>query len=449
MTMNTKIWLLIVGFGLLMPMAYAQQDSVLTYEEAVNIALRENIQIKQQQNLLKINEAERAQAYAQFVPTVGANISAQRQYGIFFDSGADTLVNGKTDGMSGSIGATYPIFSGFSRFNQIKQSQNALEAQFHQISQTKQEVIFNVSQQFLQVLLNQELLRIAKSNLEQQEELLESVEAFVETGIRNIADQYNQEAETKRVALSVVEAENNLAVSKAGLVRILQIDPFKEWKFAEPNINQAEMLTSQINLEELYNQAIASRPDIKQQQNIIKANEYGVKVAKADFYPTLSLRYNYGSFYTSNSPLTFQTQVTDFNDSHVISASLDIPIFNNFFTRARVQRLRQQLNNAALDMEDLERNVLEQLQTAVADYQTSQQRVIAAEAQVKAAEKALEAERERFRLGVGNILDLNRVNALYVEAQAQKVQADYRLIFQKTALDYYTGRLQAESVSAE
>ncbi len=429
--------------------SFAQQDSTLTYEQAVEIAVSENIQIKQQQNLLKINEATRAQAYAQFLPSAGINIGAQRRYGIFFDEGAGTLVNVKTDGLNGFIGASYPIFTGFSRFNQVKQAQNALEAQHHQIDQTKQQVIFDVSQQYLEVLLNQELLRISRANLEQQEELLQSITIFVETGTRNIADQYNQEAETKRVALTVVEAENSLAISKAKLIRILQIDPFRAWRFAEPDVEQWELLADEINLKEVYNQAIKNRPDIKQQQNLIKAGEYGVKAAKGNFYPYLSLDYNYGSGYSSNVNLDFLEQITSYGKAHAISASLYIPIFNNLETKTLVQRSRQLLHNTELDLEDLERNTLEQLQTVAADYRAAQQRIVAAEAQVKAAAKAVEAEKERFRLGVGNVLDLNRVNALYIEALAKKAQADYTLIFQKTAMDYYTGTLQTEDFNAE
>jgi outer membrane protein len=67
--------------------------------------------------------------------------------------------------------------------------------------------------------------------------------------------------------------------------------------------------------------------------------------------------------------------------------------------------------------------------------------VVAAESQVRAAEKALEAERERFRLGVSNVIDVNLVNAAYVQALANQAQANYQLIFQKTAIDYFTGRL--------
>ena len=41
------------------------------------------------------------------------------------------------------------------------------------------------------------------------------------------------------------------------------------------------------------------------------------------------------------------------------------------------------------------------------------------------------------------MLDLNRVNAAYVEALGTEAQANYQIIFQKTALDYYTGMLNS------
>ena len=424
---------------------YAQTDSTLTYEQAVNIALRENIQIQQQRNILNTAEALRDQAYAQFLPNVGAFANGQRQVGRAPDNNTLRLVDATSDFLSVGVNASLTLFSGFGNINQLRQSQSSAAAQFHQINATQQQVVFSVSQQYLQVLLNQELLRIAKSNLEQQEELLTSVEAFVEIGTQNIADQYNQEAETKRVALTVVEAENQLAISKAQLTRTLQVDPFKDWTFAEPNVEQLQLLSEAINLEEMYNEAIRQRPDLQQQQQLIKANQFGVRVARADYYPNLEVGYSYGSRYSSNdADFTFNEQLTEANITRGPYARLYIPIFQNLQTRTQVQRSKQLLDNAELTLEDLRRNVLEQLQTAFADYRAARERIVATDVQVKAAEKALEAEKERFRLGVGNILDLNRVNTLYVEAQANQVQANYTLIFQKTAMDYYTGKLEPE-----
>lgn len=429
--------------------SWAQEDSTLTYEEAVVIALRENIQIQQQQNILQTTEVERSQAFAQFLPEVGIQASAQRQIGRVPDPNTFKLIDATSNFISTGIGAQLTIFNGFANINQYKQSQALVENQYYMINSTKQEVMFNVSQRYLQVLLNQQLLRIAQANLEQQREQLESVRLFVESGAQfNIADLYNQEAITQQAELAIVEAENQLAISKASLTRILQIDPFKNWKFEEPSVEQVELLTDRVDLEEAYNKAVAQRPDLIQQQKLIEANQYGVKLARSGYFPRLTAGYNYGSRYSSNDDTyTFQEQLTRANLTHNFYASLYIPIFQNFQNRAQVQRSKQLLSNSELTLEDLERNVFEQLQTAVADYRAAQQRVVSSETQVKAAEQALEAERERFRLGVGNVLDLNLVNTTYVEALSTQVQADYQLIFQKTALDYYTGELQPDSVS--
>ena len=437
--------LLLITFNLFPFALAAQTDSTLTYEQAVTIALRENLQIQQQRNILNTAEAERAQAYAQFLPRIGAFANGQRQTGRVLDANTFRIVDATSNFLSIGLDASLMLFDGLGNVSRLRQSKALTEAQFHQINSTKQLVVFNVSQQYLQVLLNQELLKIARANLEQQEELLTSVETFVEAGTQNIADQYNQEAETKRVALTVVEAENQLAISKAQLTRTLQIDPFVEWAFAEPNIEQLKLLTEAIDLETVYNEAIRQRPDLQQQRQLIQANQFGVKVARADFYPSVEVGYFYGSRYSSNDTLTLDQQITETNITYGPSASVYIPLFQNLRTRTQVQRSKQLLNNAELTLEDLERNVLEQLQTAIAEYRAARERIIAADAQVKAAAKALEAEKERFRLGVGNVLDINLVNAAYVEALANQVQANYTLVFQKTALDYYTGTLEPES----
>ena len=428
----------------LLPIALrAQTDSTLTYEQAVNIALRENLQIQQQRNLLNVAQAERAQAYAQFAPSLSLEASGSRIYGRQFDQVADAVTN-EASRLSGGFGASLNLFNGLRNVQQLRQSQASATAQVQTINQTQQDVVFSVSQQYLQVLLNQELLRIAQTNLEQQEELLESVKVFVEVGTQNIADQYNQEAETKRVALTVVEAENQLAISKAQLTRTLQIDPFGEWTFAEPNADIERMLVQDFDVKQAYNQAVVSRPDLQSQRSTIKANRYGVGVARSNYWPSLSLGYYLGSQYSTLLAPPIGEQLFSVNNVQVIGLDLSVPIFQNLRNRTLVQRQKQLVNNAQLDLEDLERNILEQLQTAAADYRAARERIVAATAQVRAAEKALEAQKERFRLGVGNILDLNLVNAAFVEAQANQVQANYTLIFQKTALDYFTGKLTPE-----
>ena len=420
------------------------QENTLTYEEAIKIALRQNIPLQQQQNLLKATEASRTQSYASFLPNVSAYVGGNRIIGRQFDQTVGDFTSEQVDNISGEISAFLPVFNGFNRLHTMKQAESAVEQQYYQIARSKQDAIFNASMQYLTVIVNRELLEVAQANLEFQEELLQSIEVFLETGTRNIADLYNQEAETKRIALTVVEAENQLNISKAELIRILQVNPLAEWTFEAPEMEFAELLTEEVDIEPVYNEAVANRPDYKQQKEQIEIDQRGIKIAKSDYYPSLGIGYSYGSRFSSLAPETFDEQFRDINRVQVYGIQLSVPIFSNLRTRASVQRSLQLYNNSQLALEDLERSIFTEIQTAIANFRAAQQRVIFADAQLKAAEKALEVERERFRLGTGTLIELNRANATFVQARSEDIQADYTLIFQKTALDYYKGVLQTD-----
>jgi outer membrane protein len=65
--------------------------------------------------------------------------------------------------------------------------------------------------------------------------------------------------------------------------------------------------------------------------------------------------------------------------------------------------------------------------------------------QLEAAEKAFSFESERYNLGITNFVDFANANRVFVQAQTDKAQAEYRLLFQKIAIDYATGTLKTDN----
>ena len=70
----------------------------------------------------------------------------------------------------------------------------------------------------------------------------------------------------------------------------------------------------------------------------------------------------------------------------------------------------------------------------------------AAQAQVTAAQQALSATDQRYRAGVGTLLELAQARAVLAQAQSQLVTARYNLVFQRTLVDYYVGNLDPSAV---
>jgi outer membrane protein len=64
--------------------------------------------------------------------------------------------------------------------------------------------------------------------------------------------------------------------------------------------------------------------------------------------------------------------------------------------------------------------------------------------QLKAADMAFQLETERYNLGASSFVDFANANRVFVKAQTDKAQAEYRLMFQKVLVDYAVGTLKPE-----
>ncbi len=104
------------------------QNRPLTFDEAVKIALKNNIQLNQQRNNLANSQVQKTAAWAGLAPTLSANASALQVNGNFFNQNEGKVVNGLFDQFSGSLNAQVNLFSGFNRISQIKQTGTELDA---------------------------------------------------------------------------------------------------------------------------------------------------------------------------------------------------------------------------------------------------------------------------------------------------------------------------------
>jgi polyphosphate kinase len=67
--------------------------------------------------------------------------------------------------------------------------------------------------------------------------------------------------------------------------------------------------------------------------------------------------------------------------------------------------------------------------------------------QLQAADMAFSLEKERYELGVTSFVDFITANKNLVQAQTDRAQAQYRLLFQKVLMDYATGTLKPEDLN--
>lgn len=455
----------------------------ITFKEAVEVALKENVPLRQQQNLLEVNEANRLAQKFRYLPTVSISGQYTRTDGQQFDQVQGVLAFTQSDRVSGSLDANLTLFDGLNRINSIKAADYSFKSQQSAVETRKQQLIYDVAQQYLQILLDTELLKIASDNLAVQQTTLEQIEGFVEVGSRAKPDLYTQEAQVQQAAVLKINAENTLRRSKTALIQTLLLNPTVDIEVVTPEWEALNILNQTYELNKLYSLALNNRPDYKQAQYTVEANNSNMSAASSGYFPTLTAFFSYGSNYSSlvanstytetnqyetigyvngdenmpvqsinpvliasNNEVPFDNQFFDDNLTTYYGLNLRIPIFDGLQTRAQRMAAKIDYENSKLDEENLERTIFLNVQNAFLDFKAAKENYMASQKQFEAGKKAQEVQQERYDLGIGDLVELSQANNLYVQGAASKAQATFTLIFQKIIIDYNLGTLKFEDI---
>jgi outer membrane protein len=449
-----KVRFTITAFMFFSVVAVAQNSepvSKLTYKEAVKIALEKNVNLNQQKNTLYSRQVAKNAAIASLGPNLFIGGGGSRNIGQQQNPENGNLENLTVDNFGASINAQITVFNGFSRINQLQSSINQFKAQAAFVTRSEQDVIYNVTIQFLQVLLDQELLKIAQENYNAQNAVLDQIKEAVSLGARAESDLYNQDAQVKNMQVTALRARVTLENDKATLAQTLQLDPSTPLELESPDATNSVSVSLDLSLDSLYSIALEKRPDLKQINYQTQASKSLFKAAASGFYPTLTLGASYGSGYYSSlreNPIYggFNNQFFNVLPNTNYQFNFSIPLFSRLSNRNQRAFNKVTYENSVLQRDNLEKTIKIDVQRAFNNYKAAIESYQAGLAQFQSGERALKTQQESFLLGVANQVTLAQANQTYVQAAASKAQAEVTLLFQAILLEYALGTLKFDNI---
>jgi outer membrane protein len=466
----------------------SSKQRVLTFDEAVKIALQNGVLLNTQRNNLELSQMQKLSSIAGVGPNISANASTSQFNGNSFNSQTGQVVNGVRDNISGNINANLNLFSGFARMNGIRQYSNLLEAQSYFVKRTAEDVINLVATQYLQVMLDKELLRIARENLSVLNKQLNQVRETVVLGGRSPVEEYNQAALTKASELLFVQSEISLNNDKALLAQTLLMDAFEEFDTERPNWDLNAIGAEKLDPQEMADLAKLNRGDYLRAVKNERGYRFGMMSAKGLLLPSLSAFGSVGSSYNFqhnvpgivsdrenvqtivadpsaasgysiqntivSTPITnpdipqaFKQQFKVNNLYKQYGLQLSVPLFSGLSNRQFYISQKVLFENAVVQRKNVEFQVKNDVLRSIRNYDGAKKAFQITADKLSFAEKAVELETERYNLGVTNFVDFSNANRVVVQAQTDKAQAEYRLVFQKIILEYAVGMLKPEDIS--
>ena len=413
--------MLIVGVLGLAPAAQGQNPvRTISFDEALQIGLEQNITLRKSENSLELQGTEVASARANFLPNFNISAGPSQRYGLTFDQATADLVSQTSESFSMGASATISVFDGFGNLSNLRQSRHTLDAADYTFDRTQQDVLSLVALNFLQVILDREQIVIQRENLEAQRQLLARVQEFTRVGSRPISELYQQEAQVAQAELQLLNAERSYQLSQVALIRDLQLDPLGNYEFTAPSVDELDPAPVEHDINTLFRQAFENRADLKAQRSRIDASEQGIRLARSNIWPSLSFSVSGGSSYTSLNPIyNFEDQLFRNNRNGSIRLNVSVPIFNRLNTRAAIERSKVQYQNTRLDLDALQQRVALEVRQAYLDYLTDSKQLDVTAVQLRSAERALEAEQERYNVGASTLVELTQIRAQYTQAASK------------------------------
>ncbi|HEX5169162.1 MAG TPA: TolC family protein [Cyclobacteriaceae bacterium] len=429
--------------------SFAQGPATLTFREAVRIGLENNVTLNQQKNQLEYTQINKTSSMLRLGPSIQGDASAYRVDGNSFNQNAGEVINGQIDYVNGSISASMPVFNGMRQVSLYKQANFQNEAQLHQVNRSNQDVIRDVANQYLTCLLDVQLIKIDEENVAAQQLQYDQIKEQVNLGARAEADLYNQEYQLKNAELLLLRSRNTLKNDKAILAQTIQIDPAVPFELEEINWDVNAVIADTLTLDQMYETAMQRRSDLKQAENTEKAAHFGFNSFKGRYYPSISAGASFGSRYNyihGEDNRSFSDQFTQDNRQFSYGLSLTIPIYNGLLYRAQAAQSRATYENAKVLYKGTEVTVKTDVIRAYQNFRDAVTNYSASEAQLKAAELSYQMEKERYDLGISNIVQLAVVNQTFIRAKSDYQNSLFVLMVQRIRINYALGTLKFEDI---
>ncbi|MGE5343727.1 MAG: TolC family protein, partial [Candidatus Omnitrophota bacterium] len=420
------------------------ETKTLTLQQAIEIAKQSNINLKQASNQINLGAIAVNRTRGNFLPDVSLSSQSSKRYGKQYNVLTDSYEGRNTGSLSLGLSASYNIFNGFYDTASLQQAKIELKSMTENLERTRQTLVFQTIQNFIQVITAREVIKVAQENLEAQQLLMSQIEEYYKSGKRPVTDFYQQKAQVSNAEFQLVNARSAYDISKLRLTQTLGLEPNTDVEVVDPGMDAYIAHVMVFHEGEIVKEALTKRLDVNAQRLLIDAAWQQIKAAKSGYWPTLSFSAGVDTDYSSLvSYSDFSNQFFKNNPSGFFGLSLAVPIFDRYRTRYNVASAQVNRKSQELDLAGLQQQVSLEVQQAISDYQTGIKQMDVTDTQLKYSKDALDSMQERYNVNAATLVELTQTRAQYVQAVYNRIQAKYNVLVRGIAVAYYKGDANA------
>ena len=399
-------------------------------------ALEHNLSVAGQEASLERSAIEKNTADWSWVPNLSASASENWSFGRGI-GGDNTYKSGNSASTGFNLSSSMPLFDGLATPNRMALARLNLEAATADLEKARDDVRVSVAKAYVQILYNYEILDVAREQLKIDSLQVARLEGLFENGKASAAEVSQQKATQAASRLTLVQAQNNLRSSLLDLTQLLELPVWDGFQVIRPLLQMENLLLS--SPDDIFADALGIRPAIRAEELRLEGTERSIRIAQAQYYPSLNLSAGLGTnYYTSFATQSFWQQLGN-NFSQYVGLSLNIPIFNRFSTRNQVRTAKLNRHTQEIQLQQVKNNLYKEIVQAWNGAMAAQAKWHSAHEAETAARDAFVLQQAKYENGKATLTEFNEARNRLVKAQSDAVQATYEYLFQSQLVEFYRG----------
>ena len=378
--------------------AVAQAPTVISLDQAVDLALAHNHSLRATRTLIFQNQAQEITANLRPTFTFGFD----SQFIPIFSPG-DFSLDTLNLTQQFDIGIGYLFERGHKRQRRLQAAQDQTAVTRSQVTDAERTLKFNVGQQFVSVLLAESTLQFAEQDLKGFQQTVDISETQYKAG-------YISEADYLKIKLQLLQFQTDVSSSRLARVQALVgLRNLLGFEAVPADFDVLGDLSYQpvaAKVEDLQLQAMRERPDVRAAALGVTAAQSQILLAKANGKQDVTGTYDFTHTAAQNSASIF--------------VSFDIPVFNR--NQGEIARTRYALSQAQELQQSANDQVMADVQSAYETVKSNNQIVqLYVSGYLKQAQDSRDISEYAYKRGAASLLDY-----LDSERSYRAVQLGYR-----------------------
>ncbi|EJW91286.1 outer membrane transport/efflux protein [gut metagenome] len=263
-------------------------------QQCIEHAISHNIRVKQQEAARDQSAVDLSTARWSRLPDLNGNVGTSFNFGRALQDD-NTYGDRNTMNSNFSIGTGVPLFTGLRIPHQIALQKLNLKAAVADLKQAQEDISIQVTSAYLQILFQEELVKVAQQQVELSRAQLERSRVLLENGKAAEAEVSEARAQVAQDELALVKTDNNRQLALLELSQLLELPSPEGFRIAPPQDTATFVPLS--SPEAVYATAMQHKPAIQAARYRLEGTKHQLRIAQSGWYPQLHFGAGIGTSY--------------------------------------------------------------------------------------------------------------------------------------------------------